>query len=105
MAEGIGIPLRQNDNGLLRARGIFVSRRRKPARVHEIVFRMRRALRRGKAQKLRPVYLAILGLALQLRSLGQRLGAHIGREELWIAFFDAKIRRPLVAEKTCRCDG
>jgi hypothetical protein len=82
VAECIGIPLRHDHDGLLGPPGILVRRRGIPARVHQVVLRVGRALGRGEAQELPWRDLALGGLLAQRGVVSQRLGAHVGGEEL-----------------------
>ena len=99
VAEGVGIPLRHHHDGLLGPPRIFVRGRRIPARVRQIVLRVGRPLRRGKAQKLRRRNLALGGLLLDRGVLRQRLRAHIGGKQLRVPLFQPKVGGPLVAEE------
>ena len=99
VAEPVGVPLRHHDDGLFGPRRIFLRRRRKPARVHQVVLRVRRALRRGKAQILGLGEFAFGGLLLQLRILCERFRPNVGRKQLRMALLQSEIRRALVAKE------
>ncbi len=74
-------------------------RRRIPPRIHQIVFRVRRPLRRSETEKLRLLNLSRGSQLANLRFLRQRLRPHIRRKQHRVPFLQTKIRRPLVAEK------
>ena len=99
VAEGVGIPLRQHHDGLLGPRGVLVRGRRIPARIHQVVFGIRRALGRGEAQKLRRRSLALGRLLLDRRVLGQRFRADVGGEQLRMPLFQPEVGGPLVAKE------
>ena len=99
VAEAVGVPLRQDDDGLLGPRRIFVRGRGIPAGVDQIVFGVGRALRRGEAEKLGRRELSLGGLLADGGVLGQGFRAHIGGEKLGMALFEAEVGGPLVAEE------
>ncbi len=99
VAEPIRVPLRQHHDRLLGPRRVFVRRGRIPARVHQIVFRVRRPLRRGKPQILRLRELTFGCLLANRCVLGQRLRPHVGRKQLGIALFQPEVRRPRIAKE------
>ena len=99
VAERVCVPLRHHHNGLLGPLGILVRRRWVPARIHQIVFRKWRPLRRSEAQKLRRRNLSLHRLLLDRRVLGQRLRAHVGGKQLRMPLFQPEVGGPLVAEK------
>ena len=99
VAEAVGVPLRQNHDGLLGPRGVFVFGRRVPAGIDQVVLRVGRALGRGEAQKLRRGELALGGLLADRGVLRQRLRAHVGGEEFRMALFEAEVGGALVAEE------
>jgi len=76
--------------------------RRVPSRVHLVVFGIGSADGGGKSQELCLVELSVGGLTLHLGVLGEGLRTDIGREELWMAVFEAKVLRHLVAEEIIR---
>src|SRR6202012_5313345 len=55
VAESVGVPLGQNDDGLPGARGVFVRGSGIPAGVDKIVFGIRRALRRVRISLMRTI--------------------------------------------------
>ena len=99
VAEGIGVPLRHDDDGLFGARGIFVRGSGIPAGVDEIVLRVGRALGRGEAEELGRRELALGCLLAEGRRLGEGLRADVGGKELREALLKAEVGGALVAEE------
>ena len=99
MAEAVGIPLRHHHDGLPGPRGIFVSGRGIPARIRQVIFRVRRALGRGEAQKLRGRELSLGGLLLERCVFGKGFRADVGGVELRVPLFKTEVRGALVAKK------
>ncbi len=92
MADGVGVPLRHDDDGLARpARALSGFGRRIPARVHLVVLRVAGADRRGEAQEVSLLEFAGGGLAEHLLLLRQRLRPDVGGEELRMAALDAEV--------------
>jgi hypothetical protein len=91
VAEAVGVPLRQHNDGLLGPRRVFVRGGRIPAGVYQVVFRIGRAFRRGEAQELGRRKLSFRGLLTDRGFLGQSLRADIGGKQLGVAFFEAEV--------------
>ena len=97
VAEGIRIPLRHDDDGLLWLALLLFGRSGIPARVDLIVFWIGSAQRGGEAEKLRLGQLAFGGQLFQLGIVAECFRAHVGGEQLRMTFFQAKIRGSFVA--------
>ena len=99
VAEGVGVPLGHDDDGLSGLAGLALGRRGKPARVDEIVFRVGRADGRGEAQEFGRGELSVAGLLLELGVFCEGLRADVGGEELGVAGLEAVVRGRGVVEE------
>ncbi len=99
MTEGIRIPLRHHDNRLLWPFRILVLRRWIPPCIDEVVLRIRRPLRRGKAQELCFCSFSLCSKLLDLSIFGKRFWSHIGRKQLRMPLFQTEVGGTLVAEE------
>jgi hypothetical protein len=91
VSNAVGVPVRQNNHGT-------VALSRKPARIHQIIFRIRRPHRRGEAQKhaftfgLLLVAIAAGGKKFNLALLQAEVGGRLVREELITSRDDAVVQ-------------
>jgi hypothetical protein len=99
VAEAVGVPLGNDDDGLLGARWVLVFGGGVPAGIHQIVFRVRRALRGCEAQVPGLSELSLGGFLAEGGVLGQGLGTNIGGKQFRIALFEAVISGRFVAEE------
>jgi hypothetical protein len=107
VAEGVGVPLRHDDDGLFGLGGglaaglaaVAFRGGRIPAGVYGVVLGEAGANGRGEAQVGRLVDLAGSGLALPLGVFGQGFGTDVGGIELRVMTLETEVRGGLVAEE------
>src|SRR3954447_24179390 len=97
MTECVCVPLWEHHNSFF-AGLAFAVKRRKPPRIHHIVFRIWRAHWRREAQELSRLEFACARHPLELLKL--LLLAHVRWKKLGKTFFEIEIGGDLVAEKT-----
>ena len=78
---------------------VSARRSRVPARVHQVIFRVGRALWRSEAQELGWRKLSFFCLPANCGFLGKRFRPDVGGEQLRMPFFETEIGGALVAKE------
>jgi len=99
VAEGVGIPLGHDDDGLFGPAELFFSGGGIPAGVDAVIFGIGGADRRGEAQELGGLAAAILNALANFGLVFQGLRADIGGEKVGMALFEDEVSGRGVAEE------
>lgn len=99
VGEGVGVPLRHDDDGLFGAATLLGWVGGVPAGIDLIVFRVRGGDGGGEAEELGGLEFVNGGEVLELGVLGQGFGADVGGKELGMPGFETEVGGGLIAEK------